>query len=228
VAATYLFLTQEQGQNRYTTPVGGLETLDLADGSRVILNTNTTIRVHLQRTQRRIDLESGEAYFSVATDPSRPFVVFVSKKAVTALGTDFAVRRTSDELQLVVTQGRVELTTTNTPLSPRVAILPAGTVTRTLGSEVLTNRASEAEMQVLVGWRDGFVEFHDTPLSDAVAEFNRYRARKILVADPSIASVRISGKFRSGNADAFLWLLQKGFPVTVEEQKENTLLKHRT
>jgi transmembrane sensor len=80
-------------------------------------------------------------------------------------------------------------------------------------------------MAALLSWRDGFVEFRDTTLSDAVAEFNRYRVRKILIADPSIASVRISGKFRSGNAEAFLWLLQKGFPVTVEEQQEHTVLK---
>jgi transmembrane sensor len=80
-------------------------------------------------------------------------------------------------------------------------------------------------MAALLSWRDSFVEFRDTTLSDAVAEFNRYRVRKILIADPSIASVRISGKFRSGNAEAFLWLLQKGFPVTVEEQQEHTVLK---
>ena len=150
VAGTYLFLTQVQGQNHYTTPVGGLETLSLADGSRVILNTNTTIRVRLERTQRRIDLESGEAYFSVAKDPSRPFVIFVSKKTVTALGTEFSLRRTADELQLVVTEGRVQLTTPNTPIAAPATTLPAGTVTRILGSEVLTNRASEAEMAALL------------------------------------------------------------------------------
>ena len=80
----------------------------------------------------------------------------------------------------------------------------------------------------MLSWRDGFVEFHDAPLNDAVKEFNRYRARKIQIADPSIASFRISGKFRSGSTDAFLWLIQKGFPVTVEEGKEQTLLKRRT
>ena len=68
----------------------------------------------------------------------------------------------------------------------------------------------------------------DTQLIEAVAEFNRYRARKIVIVDPTIASLRIAGKFRSGNADAFLWLLQKGFPVTVEEQERRTVLKRRS
>lgn len=225
VGTLYLFLTRVEGETHYTTPIGGLQTLVLADGSRVILNTNTVIRVSLQRAQRRIDLDAGEAYFSVAEDPSRPFRVFVSHKAVTVLGTDFAIRRNADDLQLVVVSGRVRLTTPTS--SPEGAVLSAGTVTRTLGSELLTNQASEAELHALLSWRDGFIEFHDTPLSDAVAEFNRYRARKILIADPSIASVRINGKFRSGNADAFLWLLQKGFPVTVEEQAQGTSLKRR-
>jgi transmembrane sensor len=229
VVGTYLFLTQVQGRNLYTTPIGGLETVRLADGSRVTLNTNTTIRVRLGRTQRRIDLESGEVYFLVARDQSRPFTVFTSKNNITANGTKFAVRRTSNDLQIVVTEGRVQLATTGTPEPHHPATtLPAGTVARTVGSQVLTTRASEMEMEELLSWREGFVEFRNTTLTDAVAEFNRYRARKLLIADPSIASLRISGRFRCGNSEAFLWLLQKGFPVIAEEQKGHIVLKRRT
>jgi transmembrane sensor len=63
---------------------------------------------------------------------------------------------------------------------------------------------------------------------DAVTEFNRYRVRKMVIVDPAIASLRINGKFRSGNADAFLWVLQKGFPVTVEEEQGHTVLQRRS
>jgi transmembrane sensor len=82
-------------------------------------------------------------------------------------------------------------------------------------------------MEELTSWREGFVEFHDTTLTDAVAEFNRYRRRKLLIEDPSIASLRISGRFRSRNSEAFLWLLQRGFPVIVEEKTGHVVLKRR-
>jgi transmembrane sensor len=229
VVGTYLLLTQVQGRNLYSTPIGGLETVRLADGSRVTLNTNTTIRVHIGRTQRRIDLESGEVYFFVARDPSRPFTVFTSRNNISANGTKFSIRRTSNDLQIVVTEGRVQLAATDTSGAHHPATtLPAGTVARTVGAEVVTNRASGVEMEELTSWREGFVEFHDTTLTDAVAEFNRYRTRKLLIEDPSIASLRISGRFRSRNSEAFLWLLQRGFPVIAEEKKGHVVLKGRT
>ncbi len=75
LAGSCLFLSQAQGQNLYKTPIGGLETVHLADGSRVTLNTDTTIRVRIGRTRRRVELDSGEAYFSRAGSlaPVRPF-----------------------------------------------------------------------------------------------------------------------------------------------------------
>jgi transmembrane sensor len=79
----------------------------------------------------------------------------------------------------------------------------------------------------MLSWREGFVELHDTTLSDAVAEFNRYRAQPLSIADPSIASLRISGRFRSTNSDAFLWLLQQGFPVIAEERQGHIVLRRR-
>jgi ferric-dicitrate binding protein FerR (iron transport regulator) len=105
--------------------------------------------------------------------------------------------------------------------------LEAGMMAKTAKSEILVSRATPAELEEALSWRTGFVTFHDTALIDAVTEFNRYRVRKIMIVDPTIASLRINGKFRSGNADAFLWLLQKGFPVTVEEEQGHTVLKRR-
>jgi transmembrane sensor len=84
---------------------------------------------------------------------------------------------------------------------------------------------SEAEQRL--SWRNGFVAFHETTLAEAVAEFNRYTARKIVIEDTSIAGLRIGGNFRSNDADAFLWLIQRGFPITVEQDGGRVLLKER-
>ena len=228
LGGSYLLLSQVSAANYYSTPIGGLATVPLADGSTLSLNTETRVRVSLGKHERRVDLESGEAYFVVAKDSARPFVIFVGAKQLKALGTEFSVRRAADDLQVYVAAGRVVLTTSPQGASDGSVSLEAGMVAKTVKSEVLVSQATPTQLEDALSWRTGFVTFHDTELVDAVAEFNRYRARKIVIVDPTIASLRIAGKFRSGNADAFLWLLQKGFPVTVEEQERRTVLKRRS
>ena len=228
LGGSYLLLSQVSAANYYSTPIGGLATVPLADGSTMSLNTETRIRVSLGKHERRVDLESGEAYFVVAKDSSRPFVIYVGAKQLKALGTEFSVRRAADDLQVYVAAGRVVLTTSPQGASDGSVSLEAGMVAKTVKSEVLVSQATPTQLEDALSWRTGFVTFHDTELIEAVAEFNRYRARKIVIVDPTIASLRIAGKFRSGNADAFLWLLQKGFPVTVEEQERRTVLKRRS
>jgi transmembrane sensor len=218
LAGTYLYLTHLQGTTRYSTAVGGLVTIPLADGSRVTLNTNTVIRVAFDQAQRRIELDAGEAYFVVADDPSRPFTVLVANKHVTALGTEFSVRRTNDDVEVIVAGGRVRLASTS---------LEPGARARMRHSIVQVDHLSDGELGELLSWRDGFVVFKDSSLADAVAELNRYHTRKIVIDDPSIEDLRISGKFRPGNTAAFLWLLQQGFPVTVEQRKGQTTLRRR-
>jgi transmembrane sensor len=227
LAAVCLIIAHMQGADQYATAIGGLKTVKLADGSEVTLNTATRIRVYLRSQERRIDLASGEAYFVVAKDPSRPFVVNVADKSVTAVGTQFSMRRSSREIQVLVTEGQVQLRSSRTVRSGLPMTLDAGTVARTIDSEVLVRRPSEAEAEQLLSWRSGFVVFRDTPLEDAVAELNRYQAHKLVIADRSIAAIRIGGKFRYANLDAFLSLLQQGFPVTVEQAGDHITLKRR-
>jgi transmembrane sensor len=223
-----LIVDQMQSADQYVTAVGGLKTVKLADGSEVTLNTATRIRVYLRRRERRIDLASGEAYVIVAKDASRPFVINVADKAVTAVGTQFSVRRSSTDIQVLVTEGRVRLSSSRAATSGLPTAVDAGSVARTMNSEVLVRRASEIEADQLLSWRSGFVVFRDTPLADAVAEFNRYRLHKLVIADPALAAIRIGGKFRCTNVDAFLSLLQQGFPVTVEQADDHIILKRRT
>jgi transmembrane sensor len=200
----------------------------LADGSRVTLNTGTQIRVSLGATERRIDLDSGEAFFVVAKDHSRPFLIHVANKKVVAVGTAFSVRLSADpDIQVVVTEGRVELRPSSSDSSDRGTVLNAGTIARTLSNEVLAQVVTEAETERQLSWRNGFLVFHDTPLSEAVAEFNRYSQYELVIADPSIAGIHIGGKFRSNNVEGFLTLLEQGFPIAVERSGHRILLKHK-
>ena len=228
--------TQLLWANQYSTAVGELDTVSLADGSRVTLNTDTRIHVDLSDKERRIDLRRGEAFFVVAKDATRPFVVYADDKRVTAVGTQFSVRRDADDIQVVVTEGRVKLEQASTVLElsklvgrpdrPATA-LAAGAIARTAKSDVFVQEGSAPDAEQRLSWRNGYLVFEATPLADAVAEFNRYSARKIVIDDPSLSALRISGNFRSSNSDAFLWLLKAGFHVQIEEGEDRVHLNTR-
>jgi len=220
--------------DRYATPVGGLDTVPLADGSQVTLNTDTRIRVELSDRERRIELDKGEAFFDVAKDPARPFVVYVNEKRVVAVGTKFAVRRDGDDIRVAVTEGKVLIDRAErSPASARPGgattdvLLGAGSIAQTAKADVLVRRDSRPEAEQLLSWRSGYLMFEATPLAAAVAEFNRYNTRKIVIRDASITNFPIGGNFRSGNIDAFLWLLEAGFPIDVQHDGENIVLAAR-
>jgi hypothetical protein len=141
---------------------------------------------------------------------------------------ELSVRRSAADVQVLVTEGRVQLTSSLANPSDHPMTLDAGTLARTANAEVLVQPASGADTEQLLSWRTGFVIFRDTPLAEAVAEFNRYRVRPLIIADPTLAAMRIGGKFRTDNVDAFLALLQRGFPVSVEEAPDTVILKRRT
>ena len=112
---SYIFFSP--AADRYSTPIGGIATVPLPDGSNITLNTASRIRVHLTPKERLIDLQGGEAFFKVAKDPRRPFVVQVGDKRVVAVGTQFSVRRDGRDIRVVVTEGTVRLESVNSARS---------------------------------------------------------------------------------------------------------------
>lgn len=207
--------------SRYSTPIGGLDTVPLKDGSQVILNTDTRIRVDLTDKERLIELDKGEAFFDVAKDSTRPFVVQAGNKRVIAVGTKFSVRRIGNDIRVTVIEGKVRIDRPDAHAAP---LLKAGGVAQTADSETLVREGAPTEAEQLLSWRSGYLVFEATPLAEAVAEFNRYNARKIVIEDPATATLRIGGNFRSNNTDAFLWLLQSGFPIRIEHHSDRIVL----
>lgn len=226
----------------YTTPVGGMEYVPLSDGSRITLNTDSEVRVSLIVHERRVSLDRGEAYFEVAKDRSRPFVVRAGGTRVVAVGTAFSVRRDGDDIQVVVNEGTVRLEAQypfasgglNAAMRPadvgtrstHALLLPAGSVARAQSEAVLVKSEAPAEIEQALSWRSGQLTFRDTPLAQAVAEFNRYNARKLVVQDDSIAELRLGGVFRSTDIDPFVALLERGFPVRAGREGDRILLTH--
>jgi transmembrane sensor len=198
--------------HRFTTVVGGLQTIPMADGSRVTLNTDTELRIRLNDRERTVEIGQGEAFFEVAHDPARPFVVKAGERRVIAVGTQFSVRREGADLRVVVSEGTVRYEP-HARDAPTPTLLPAGSVARAEGDSIQVQQLPITEAERSLTWRNGLLTFRDTPLADAVAEFNRYNTRKIVIEDPQIASLKVGGVFRSRNVEPFVRLLERGFRI---------------
>lgn len=188
----------------YASSVGEIRRVTLADGSRMVLNTDSMAKVSFSEVEREIELESGEGLFQVAKDPARPFVVRTGFVSVRAVGTVFAVRALDDRVDVTVTEGVVEVidrSGSGSPLVRRVSVNEHATVLQSRQIEIEHLTRGEAERRV--AWRQGLVDFAGEPLSDAVAEMNRQNHRQILIDDPSLGSRPIVGLFRADDPEGF-------------------------
>lgn len=214
---------------QYVNTVGQVQTVTLPDGSTATLSSDSQLDVRISRRERRIALARGEAFFDVAHDARRPFVVEAQGRRVAAVGTRFSVRRNPDDVRVVVTEGKVRLDSglAADGRAQPVALLPAGSVATAGRSGVLVRSVPVADAERYLEWRDGFLTFDDTSLADAAAEFNRFNTRKLELGDAVVADLRVGGNFRWSNADGFVRLLEQGFPVRAERHEDRIVLHAR-
>jgi len=214
---------------------------------RSTLNTDSAIRVAVTERERQVQLDHGEAFFEVAKDPKRPFVVSAGKKRVIAVGTKFSVRRIDSDIRIVVLRALSESNPPAPPLRRKEvdaagSALPgndtgsattefplaAGSIARATEDDLLVQNATIPQAEESLSWRTGYLIFRETTLADAVAEFNRYNLRKLVIDDPSVASIRLSGKFRTADFEAFVRLLEGGFPIHAQHAQEQIILTSST
>lgn len=201
----------------YSTAVGAHESLTLADGSRLVLNTDTRLRAAVGTSGRTVWLDRGEAYFSIAHDAGRPFVVLVGDRRITVLGTRFSVRRRADQVDVVVEEGRVQVEPqlARAHTAPTVVTRNQAVVSR--ADNVLVVSKAPAQISNELSWRQGKLVFDQMTLAEAAAEFNRYNRKKLVIDDAALASVRIGGSFDTGNVVGFAALMQQSFGVVVHD-----------
>lgn len=204
----------------YETPVGGQETVELADGSTVVLNTASQIEVRYSDTERSVRLLEGEAFFDVAKDADRPFRVYAGSGMAAALGTAFSVRLHDSEIELVVAEGRVSYASVAKAVEP-IAFVSAGQ-SATFSERVNTIETVDvAEVNRKLAWREGRLVFAGDPLSSVVADIARYTEVTIEIADPNLQNMAIGGVFEVGNVDSMLDLLETGFQLRVERVSDS-------
>lgn len=212
----------------YATAVGAQRTVVLPDQSRMTLNTSTRARVEFHRDVRVIELEYGEATFSVTHDADRPFEVRSAHGTARALGTEFNVLSLNGNVTVSVLSGTVKVMAPDT--TDRGPAPPSAVLTR--GEEVTYNSAGVSQIQSadlarIDAWRAGRLTFGNVDLQTAVLEFNRYGSTPIVLGDPSLASVRISGVFRIGETDALLRALNTAFEIEADRRKDAIELRAR-
>lgn len=205
----------------YSTPKGGRQTIALADGSRIELNTDTTLRIALDKGSRKAWLEKGEAYFQVQHNAERPFTVYAGERRVIDLGTKFLLRRERGRLDVSLMEGRIELEAR--PGRKRTLLTPGDSAV-VMADTVSVTRKAAKDLVAKLGWRRGVVTFDRTTLSDAVAELNRYNNRKLVVEDPHVARMTIGGTFDVNNVDTFIDIAREDFGLHVANRDGETVI----
>ena len=215
----------------------GPERRELDDGSLVELNQGAEIKVAYSAQERRVVLLRGEAFFTVARDPARPFYVEAEGVTARAIGTAFSVALSRVDVAVLVTHGVVEVG--GRPGAANSAD-PAEPVVLKAGQRIVVRFArlipwpadqsrvqdiSPAEVERSLAWQGMRLEFIDMPLRDVVKAFNRYNRRKLHLGDPTLGDVLVGGNFRADNVDAFVRLLEAGFGIKAEDGAGELVLR---
>jgi transmembrane sensor len=215
------------GARVYTTALGGFDRVTLPDGSAVVLNTDSELRVRLRAAERDITLIRGEATFEVAPDKSRPFIVVAGSTAARAVGTVFNVQKTDGSVEVLVTKGVVAVGAPQDMVADgfALAIVDAGQMATAASSRVKVVSLDQEEIARRLAWHDGMLLFNGQTLAVVAAEFNRYNERKLVIADPAVGRLRIGGYFRATDLESFVRVLQERFGIVAVREAGRTLLR---
>jgi transmembrane sensor len=209
-------LSPQPSVDTFDTGIGGYRIIPLVDGSRVELNTATVLRTLISRQRRDVWLDRGEAFFEVAHIEGTAFVVHAGPRMITVVGTEFSVRRDGEKVTVAVVKGRVRVEDTTRGESSGATMVTPGDVAIGLGASTLVISKPVAAVEDKLSWRDGRLVFNGSSLAEVADDFNRYNRQQLLISDPSVAAIRISGTFKASNVEAFVRLLKEAYGLKVQ------------
>ena len=201
---------------KFATAVGEQRTISLADGSTVILNTDSEVSIRFSDDRRALHLVRGEAFFDVAEDLDRPFSVNVDDRYVTAIGTEFNIYRKTGNTTVAVVEGTVAIHAADqTATSIDANLVDGGQIGTFSGNKSGITVSAVPNIEDFHSWRIGVVRFDDVSLQRLVDEYNRYNTRKIRIADDYLGEHRIGGVYQLAKVDAMLVGLELNYPLKV-------------
>ncbi len=200
----------------YRTAHGEVKEIALPDGSRVHLNTDSSLQVAFSGDERRVLLVGGEAYFEVVKEPGgRPFVVYSRGTQVRVVGTKFNVRALEHGTDVIVSEGKVEVLPDPSRISAsvpaKVELVPGNALQFDPAAQRV--RIAAVDPERATAWRSGTIDFENATLEEMIAEVNRYTAVPFAIADDRIRPLRLSGTFRVGDAESVRFALRDGFGI---------------
>lgn len=208
--------------------------ISLPDGSRIRLGAKSQLFVNFTSQTRYLVLEGGEAFFDVAKDPERPFLVQAGGVTIRAVGTEFNVRRVMDQTIVAVTEGAVDVLQSLrlSDRRPRQATTrnPLETIHLVAGEQVSIGplepvvAVRQIEPKAVGGWQEGRLEFADEPLSMVIDTINRYSRRDVVITDQAVKQFRFTGTVSREHIDEWLLALSEIFPVDVRRVGNETVL----
>lgn len=218
----------------FTTARGQQTELSLPDGTRLWLDTATRTEVKLYRQRREVRLLEGQALFSVSSNVDQPFDVLAGPLRITVVGTRFSVRYTSSGLaesgvSVQVEEGRVRVARIRDAQSPSDHAQGSDTLDLTASQSVTADihgRLAALKRQpaaTAAAWREGRVILDDTPLGQALAEFERYADTGLVVNDSNVAALRLNGSFDVRQFNAFQRALPQVLPVRLQARSDGKM-----
>lgn len=196
-------------QADYRTVVGEQRTIELPDGSTVILNTQTAIATSFNQTARRVRLLKGEASFNVQSDSHRPFIVESQQTATRAVGTEFMVRTQQEHEQVTVLEGTVEVRGLHDDDSP--SLVSAGS--RVQFEHGRLGRPFSVDLPTVSAWLHGRLIVNGVPLEQVIDEVRRYYPGTIMLWNEPIRDMQVTGTYNLEDPSKSLSLLAKTFPT---------------
>ncbi|HWV10240.1 MAG TPA: FecR domain-containing protein, partial [Pseudomonas sp.] len=199
------------------TAVGQRDSVALADGSRVVLNSATHLRIERRLRSRQIELVQGEATFTVEHG-DKPFIVRSQDVEVLDIGTVFNVRSDSRGVAVAVLEGAVEVS------APQSAPQRLDGGQQVLAHAGRVGEAMPVDVERVTAWQHGKLRFDGTPLSEVIADIQRYHAAPVRLADPRLGNLRVSGEFDSDAVESLLDLLPAILPVMLTRAGDGSVM----
>ncbi|MGC1304851.1 MAG: FecR domain-containing protein [Caulobacteraceae bacterium] len=197
----------------FSTATGPPSGFALPDGDKVTLDANSALAVAYTGHKRTVRLLRGQAYFNITHDPARPFVAEIGLGSLVDIGTTFDLRRDGGGFSVILVKGAVAVT--SGPGSAPQSITPGQRLDAQPGE---ANRVTSVDVDQALAWRTGFLEFRDQPLCDAIAAVNQYGGKQARIVDSAVQSMRVSGRFQTGDPSRFARTLSEIYPLAIRER----------
>ena len=232
----------------FSTDASAYQSITLVDGSKLHLNAYTEVRVQYTPAERRVRLVRGEAFFAVAKNKARPFSVLAGDIAVHAIGTAFNVSLAAAAVDVVVSEGKVKVTDIEVPAFfsssqlgsaarsgrqyPELLVANEWLHIPTLGKGEMVHSLSpkkldEATMRQTLLWKDAWLVFTETPLSEVVEQFNHHNKVQLILGDAELAARPVGGNFHANNPEVFVSLLVQTREIAAERPDADHIVLRR-